>query len=57
MGALGERVVIEVPGARLDGQLHRKAVPGGGGAGLLVLHPYPLLGGSMADPVVTEVFR
>ena len=28
-----------------------------GGAAAVILHPYALLGGSMNDPIVTELFR
>ena len=56
MSPFGERVAIPVQGCTLDGQLHRTEAPQGAW-GLLLVHPYPLLGGSMHDPVVTEVFR
>ena len=50
------RIAIQLDqGVKLDAQLHVKA--GSDSVAVLIVHPYPLLGGSMYDPVVSEVFR
>ncbi|RMZ57047.1 hypothetical protein APUTEX25_002279 [Auxenochlorella protothecoides] len=51
-----EQVMIKVSsGHSLEGDIYRKT-PSLHGVGVLVLHPYAYLGGSMRDPVVTELF-
>jgi alpha/beta superfamily hydrolase len=50
------RVIVDLGrGVRLDAQVHTKHATDN--VGVLIVHPYPLLGGSMRDPVVIEVFR
>lgn len=43
-------------GAALEADIHIR--PGcSSGVGVMIAHPYSYLGGSMLDPVVTELFR
>ena len=50
-------VVVETPGSKLEGQLVVNPTGRLSDVGLLLVHPYPLLGGSMHDAVVSELFR
>lgn len=52
-----QRITIQVPGAMLDAQLHVDKEAQNRDVGLLLCHPYPLLGGTMQDPVVAELYR
>ena len=53
----GERVLLETRGTRLEAVVMDARAVRPGGAAAVVLHPYALLGGSMQDPVVLELFR
>jgi alpha/beta superfamily hydrolase len=49
------RGLIETPNAKLDALVFTDDGRSGGAA--VILHPYALLGGSIQDHVVTELFR
>lgn len=51
-----QRLLIQTPTAQLEG-LAFTAPHRTGGAAAVILHPYALLGGSMNDPMVKELFR
>lgn len=51
-----QRVLLETPGARLEAMV-AAAPERPHGAAAVLLHPYGLLGGSMHDHMVLELFR
>ena len=50
-------MLVETPSSKLEAQLMLNPEGRLADVGLLLVHPYSLLGGSMHDGVVTELFR
>lgn len=50
------RLLVETPVTKLEA-LAFTAPERRGGAAAVIMHPYALLGGSMNDPMVKELFR